>query len=160
MRSLLAIPLLTWALLGLAGPAEAAPAASPTDASTTDSAREAERVMAAFLAAFNARDEAAWADTLHFPHVRLASQTVTVYEDRDAFLEVMDLDRFAADTGWSYSRWDDMEVIQQSPRKVHVKVRFSRFDADDRLLSSFDSLYVIELVDGRWAVRARSSFAP
>lgn len=117
-------------------------------------------VMDAFLVAFNARDEAAWADTLHFPHVRLASQTVTVYPDRDSFLEAMDMDAFAATYGWQYSTWDDMSVIQASDLKVHIQVVFSRFNADDELLASFDSLYVIELVDGRWGVRARSSFAP
>jgi hypothetical protein len=117
-------------------------------------------VMDAFLVAFNARDEESWADTLHFPHVRLASQTVTVYPDREAFLSAMDMDAFAATYGWAYSTWDNMSVIQKSDRKVHVQVVFSRFNADDELLASFDSLYVIELVDGRWGVRARSSFAP
>jgi len=144
--------LLTILLLGAGTCATPASAATP--------AEEAVRVMNDFLAAFNARDEAAWADTLLFPHVRLASQTVTVYGTRDEFLAGMDLDRFAAQTGWRYSTWDDMEVIQQSDVKVHVKVRFSRFNEYDELISSFDSLYIIEQVDGRWGVRARSSFAP
>jgi hypothetical protein len=122
--------------------------------------RNAIAVMDAFLSAFNARDEAAWADSLQFPHVRLASQTVTVYPDREAFLAAMDLDQFASSSGWRYSTWDDMSVIQSSPNKVHIKVKFSRFDASDTLLASFDSLYVIEKIDGRWGVRARSSFAP
>ena len=39
-------------------------------------------------------------------------------------------------------------------------LRFSRFDAEDELIASYDSLYIIEPVDGRWGVRARSSFAP
>jgi hypothetical protein len=135
--------------------------ASMTWAQTADDPEAAAlAVMDAFLVAFNARDEAAWADTLHFPHVRLASQTVTVYPDRETFLEAMDMDVFAAAYGWQYSTWDDMSVIQSSDRKVHVQVVFSRFNADDELLASFDSLYVIELVDGRWGVRGRSSFAP
>lgn len=117
-------------------------------------------VMEAFLEAFNARDEAAWAETLLFPHVRLASQRVAVYPDAASFIAAMDLDAFARTTGWSYSTWDDMQVVQASPDKVHIQVIFSRFDADDELLASFQSLYVIEQVDGRWGVRARSSFAP
>lgn len=131
---------------------------SAQDTETPEAAALA--VMDAFLVAFNARDEAAWADTLHFPHVRLASQTVTVYPDREAFLAAMDMDAFAATYGWQYSTWDNMSVIQSSERKVHVQVIFSRFNADDELLASFNSLYVIELVDGRWGVRGRSSFAP
>ena len=117
-------------------------------------------VMENFLAAFNARDEAAWADTLQFPHVRLASGTVVVYPDRASFIGAMDLDAFAASTGWRRSSWDNMVVIQESSSKVHIRVRFSRFDAQDELMASYDSLYVIEKIDGRWGVRARSSFAP
>jgi len=113
-----------------------------------------------FLAGFNARDEQAWADSLLFPHVRMASSSVVVYPDKAAFVEAMDLDAFAADTGWRRSTWDDMKIIQASDQKVHVQVIFSRFNADDELMASFDSLYIIERVDGRWGVRARSSFAP
>jgi len=117
-------------------------------------------VMDAFLAAFNASDVDAWADTLLFPHVRLASGQVLVYPDQTAFVKAMDMTAFAAQTGWRYSTWDDMAVVQSSPDKVHIRVRFSRFDVDDKLIASFDSLYIIEQVDGRWGVRARSSFAP
>jgi len=117
-------------------------------------------VMDAFLAAFNARDEAAWADTLTFPHVRMASGSVVVYQNPDEFLAAMDLDAFAQTTGWRRSTWDDMTIVQSSPDKVHITVRFSRYDADDALIASFDSLYIIEPSDGRWGVRARSSFAP
>jgi hypothetical protein len=117
-------------------------------------------VMDAFLAAFNASDVDAWADTLLFPHVRLASGQVHVYPDRTAFVKAMDMTAFAEQTGWRYSTWDDMAVVQSSPDKVHIRVRFSRFDAQDTLIASFDSLYIIEQVDGRWGVRARSSFAP
>jgi hypothetical protein len=122
--------------------------------------RAARAVMTEFLEAFNARDEARWADTLHFPHVRLASQTVAVYPSREAFLDAMDLDAFARGNDWHHSTWDHMQVVQVSPHKVHVAVTFSRFRADGSRIASFDSLYVIEQVDERWGVRARSSFAP
>lgn len=130
------------------------------NAATESAEANALVVMEAFLAAFNARDEEAWADTLVYPHVRFASGTVSVYQDRAAFLDGMDLDAFAATTGWRRSTWDDMAIIQSSPQKVHVRVRFSRFDENDALMASFDSLYIIEPVDGHWGVRARSSFAP
>lgn len=117
-------------------------------------------VMDAFLAAFNASDVDAWADTLLFPHVRLASGQVHVYPDRKTFVEAMDMQVFATQTGWRYSTWDDMAIVQSSPDKVHVRVRFSRFDDGDALIASYDSLYIIEQVNGQWGVRARSSFAP
>ena len=139
------------------------PAVAAT-AGAADAVAEAEMqaiaVMEAFLEAFNNLDEAAWADTLTFPHVRIASGTVVVYPDRNEFIAAMDLDAFAETTGWRRSTWDDMAVIQSSARKVHIRVRFSRFDAEDELIASYDSLYIIEPKNGRWGVRARSSFAP
>jgi hypothetical protein len=122
--------------------------------------RAALAVMDEFMEAFNARDEAAWVDTLHYPHVRIASGTVAVYPDRAAMLAATDLDAFAADNNWDYSAWDDMKVIQSSPEKVHVAVNFTRYDAQGGVIGTYASLYVLENVAGRWGVRARSSFAP
>mgnify|MGYP001820725507 CR=1 FL=1 len=138
----------------------AQPVVSSADDGVAAAEVQAIAVMEAFLETFNARDEAAWADTLVFPHLRMASGTVVVYQNREEFLAAMDLDAFAANTGWRRSTWDDMAVIQSSAQKVHIRVRFSRFDANDELIASYDSLYIIEPVDGRWGVRARSSFAP
>ncbi len=149
--AVLAAAALAAALAGMA-PAHAAGDAAAPDA--------AEAVMEAFLEAFNARDEAAWADTLHFPHVRIAGGSVHVYAQRDDFIEAMDLERFAAETGWDHSTWDDMKVVQASPDKVHIAVTFTRYDAAGARMASYDSIYVVERVDGRWGVRARSSFAP
>ena len=120
----------------------------------------ARQAMDDFLTAFNARDEAAWADSLHFPHVRLASQGVVVYQNRDAFIEAMDLDAFAQNLGWSHSGWDEVRVVQAGGDKVHFVVRFSRYNEAGEVFQTFDSLYIVERIDGRWGVRARSSFAP
>ena len=118
------------------------------------------RVMDEFLKAFNAKDATAWADTLLFPHVRLASGKVALYPDKASFVAAMNLEQFAAASGWAYSTWDERQVIQSSPDKVHVTTLFSRHRADGAVYERFQSLYVIERVDGRWGVRARSSFAP
>jgi hypothetical protein len=126
-------------------------------ASSEESARA---VMRDFLAAFNASDVEALADTLVYPHVRFASGTVVTFEDRAAFIEATDMSVFAENVGWKYSTWDAMEVIQSSADKVHIRVRFSRFDQRDELIASYDSLYVIVRDGERWGVRARSSFAP
>lgn len=143
-----------WAVAGWQ-PAVAAETAAVEQAKTA-----ALGVMEAFLLAFNARDEAAWADTLQFPHVRMASGGVVVYPDRAAFLDAMDLTAFAEQTGWDYSTWDDMQIIHASPDKVHIAVMFTRYDPKGSELASYESLYVVEQADGRWGVRARSSFAP
>ena len=149
--------LLAASVLPLLAPAAALAA---EDQGLKEAETAARDVMGAFLEAFNDRDEAAWADTLVFPHVRIASGNVLVYPDRGAFLEAMDLSRFAEDTGWDYSTWDDLQVVQVSPQKVHIAVNFTRYDEQGSEMASYQSFYVVERADGRWGVRARSSFAP
>ena len=38
-------------------------------------------------------------------------------------------------------------------------VRFTRYDERGVALASYPSLYIVTLVDGRWGVQARSTFA-
>ncbi|MFT7653211.1 MAG: hypothetical protein ACI9ON_002123 [Limisphaerales bacterium] len=126
------------------------------DASVT----AARQVMNEFLAAFNERDESRWADTLLFPHVRVASNSVSIVPDKKTFLSTTDLEQFAIDNDWDFSEWDSIEVIQSGPNKVHFKVKFSRFNPRGERYVTFDSLYVVQKVGERWGIRARSSFAP
>ena len=116
--------------------------------------------MTEFLAAFNARDEPRWAKTLHFPHVRIASGSVSVVPSEAAFLATTDMDAFARQQNWQYSEWDAIEVVQADPTKVHLKVVFSRFNPQGERYATFNSLYILQRIDGRWAIRGRSSFAP
>jgi hypothetical protein len=116
--------------------------------------------MDRFLAAFNARDVGAWADTLLYPHVRFAGGKVTVYPDRDAFIAGNRLDALAAGEGWDHSTWDARQIVQESADKVHIATTFSRYRADGTRYATYQSLYIVEEVDGEWGIRARSSFAP
>ncbi len=117
-------------------------------------------VLDAFMVAFNDRDDASMCRTFHYPHVRLASGTVRTYETYEDCVEQFDFARFAERFGWDHSGWDSRTVVQANTDKVHVAVIFSRYDADDELIAQFDSLYIVTRVDGRWAIRSRSSFAP
>ena len=142
-------------LLGLASGVNAA-----DDGAHPEAVGEARAVMQRFIETFNARDESAWADTLLFPHVRVASGSVVVIEDKQTFVASTDLEQFALDNNWDFSQWDAMEVVHAGPEKVHFKVIFSRFNPQGERYATFDSLYILQKVDGRWGIRARSSFAP
>ncbi len=145
--------LLFCTLLGLS-------AAHAADGDASRSITAAQAVMDEFIAAFNARDEARWADTLAFPHVRIASGEVVVHEDKDAFVAATDMDEFARMNNWGHSEWDSIEVIQAGPDKVHFKVVFSRFRPNGERYVTFNSLYIVQRVADGWGIRARSSFAP
>ena len=113
-----------------------------------------------FMAAFNARDPERWAGTLNYPHVRIASGTVRVWQTQEEFAGYMDFDAFAERFGWDHSSWDKREVVQSGKDKVHFATTFSRYDADNNRIATFDSLYVVTKRDGHWGTQARSSFAP
>ena len=133
------------------------PALAVTGETSLVSAR---RVMDDFMTAFNARDEAAWAATFNYPHVRFASGAVMISENANAVTDRMDFEGFAKATGWDHSAWDQVEPLDSGKEKVHFKVTFTRYTAKGEKIATYDSLYVVTLVDGHWGIQARSSFAP
>lgn len=124
---------------------------------TGDPLAEALRCLDAYLAALNRGDEAAANATFNFPHVRLAGGKVTVWQQAgDYKLEAF---RARAGDGWHHSRWDERTPIHAGADKVHLKVVFSRWTLDERLIGRFETIYIVTRQDGRWGIQARSSFA-
>ena len=121
--------------------------------------REALAAVDSYMDAFNRCDMAGMDAALHFPHVRIASGAVQVMErpglGPDDFFA-----RFAAATGWAYSRWDYRRAVQSSDDKVHFAVQFTRYRGDGSAIGSYPSIWIVTLHEGRWGVQARSSFAP
>ncbi|WP_405415233.1 hypothetical protein [Streptomyces rubiginosohelvolus] len=132
-----------------------APAVPPA-VQDTEGARAA---LDAFLAALNSRSVPAWTRTLHFPHLRIHDGAVTVWETPDIYVEsaTPEVAQLVA-TGWDHSGWEEVELIQTSADQVHAQVRFARYDAEDRPLGSFESVYVLTRQEGRWGVLARIGF--
>ncbi|NCF76028.1 MAG: hypothetical protein GWP45_02420 [Proteobacteria bacterium] len=126
--------------------------------------REAESqaldVMYDFMRTFNGRDVPNFARTLTYPHVRVASGGVTVFSDRQSFIDATDLEAFAKRCNWSHSRWDSIATVQADAEKVHFAVQFTRFNPQGEAYVSFNSLYILQRTESGWGIRARSSFAP
>jgi hypothetical protein len=114
-------------------------------------------VLDRFMAALNARDQAALLATMHFPHYRLAGVTMRVWDQPDDSYFAGFLTR--AGDGWHYTGWDFRRVIVAGPEKVHLDVQFTRYRADNSPIGSFRSLYIVTKRDDIWAIAARSSFA-
>ena len=117
---------------------------------------EAMAMLDRHLVALNAGDAAALADTLHFPHYRLAGTRMQVWQTPDTYLADF---HARAGEGWHHTKWDFRNVIAASTNKVHIDLQFTRYRADDTSLGSFRSIWVITLIGGRWAAQLRSSFA-
>jgi hypothetical protein len=126
-----------------------------------DAVAGALRTTEAFLDRFNAGDAAGHAATLAYPHVRLASGRVRIWESADD--AIPGLERafpLLRDQGWDHSRWDHRNVIHESDEKVHLDVQFTRYRADDSALGVYSAVYVVVNQDGNWLIQCRSSFAP
>ena len=113
-----------------------------------------------YLNAFNSRDPVAWAATLNYPHLRIASGELRVSETEEEFANQMDFDVFAERFEWDHSEWDEIEAIQVAENGVNVALTFSRYNAAGDVVSTFNTLYLVTNDNGRWGVLARSSFAP
>ncbi len=121
-----------------------------------DAIAGANDVMRRHLDALNARDEAALAATLHFPHHRLSLGRLQTWPAPETYFK----DFLArAEPEWAKSRWDFLNVVAACPDKVHLDVGFTRMRADGAALGTYRSLWVIAKLDGRWAAQLRSSFA-
>ena len=114
-----------------------------------------------FMAALNARADAALYDLLHLPHVRISGAGVAIWHDREE-LEATYLRDFYARAGpdWHHTTLDSTEVIHSSAHKVHVLIQFTRRDASGAAIVTHRSLWIMTNNDGRWGAQARSSFAP
>ncbi len=117
-------------------------------------------VVKDFMTTFNSRDEDAWAATLNYPHIRVASGTVTVSKTAKEYTDAFDFDDFAARFGWHHCAWDSIKAVQVGTQGVNVALTFSRYDAQNNKISTFHTLYLVTNQDGHWGIRARSSFAP
>jgi hypothetical protein len=122
------------------------------------SASEARQAVEAFFKGFNAHDQEAIRASLNFPHVRLASSTVRVWEQASDFQTPFD--RLIAAEGWHHSGIDEINLIHEGPDKVHFDVRFSRYKEDGTRYAQHATIWVVTRSDGRWGVQARSSYAP
>ncbi len=118
------------------------------------------KVVRDYMDAFNSRDPKACAATLNYPHVRIASGSLRVWETAEEYARWMDFDQFIRETGWHHSNLDSVRAIQISTKGVNVALVFTRYDAKGKKIATYKTLYLVTNQDGRWGVRARSSFAP
>src|SRR5436309_698777 len=80
------------------------------------------RCLDDFMAAFNARDLAAWEATFNFPSVRLASGQLVII-DKPGWHPPDTFTRGALKE-WHHSAWEQREIIHAGPDKVHFDTRF------------------------------------
>ena len=114
-----------------------------------------------FITTFNSRDVSAWADTLHFPHVRPSPiGPINSIPNKEAYVAGFDFARII-ETGWDHSEWDYKRFLHKSPRKLHVAGQWSRYTSEGEKILSTPITYIVTLIDGKWGIQSRfgSDFA-
>ncbi|HVM09187.1 MAG TPA: hypothetical protein VM345_12030 [Acidimicrobiales bacterium] len=119
-------------------------------------------VADAFLATFNAGDARAHAETLGYPHVRLASGQVRIWNDVDEATAAIEVGMVAIRerAGWDRSEWDHKRVIHDLGDKVHLDVQVTRYRADGSVIGVYPAVYVVVETPEAWRIQCRSSAAP
>lgn len=79
----------------------------------------------AFLETFNDGDAVGHSKTLAYPHIRLASGHVRIWDTIEQAVQAMERAIAALrGSGWVHSVWDHRNVIHDGDGKVHLDVQF------------------------------------
>ena len=124
-----------------------------------ESEKAAIAAVHAFIESFNAQDHERHAQTLNYPHIRLANGRYTRIESAEDFvgLSRRGESRLAED-GWHHTTVASLEVVHSGNDKVHIALRNDRCHADGSVYHSFDTFWIATLVEGHWGIQFRSSF--
>jgi len=124
-----------------------------------DSAKRGIEAVEAFIRTFNAQDHERQADTLNYPHIRLANGKFTTIENAEAFIAGSRRgEPRLQEEGWHHTVLASLEVVHAGTDKVHIAIRNDRCRADGTVYHSFDTFWIATLVDGHWGIQFRSSF--
>ena len=113
----------------------------------------------AFTETFNVQDHERHAQSLNYPHVRLANGRFARLESAEEFAEQSrKAEPFLRKEGWHHTVLVSLEVLHAGEDKVHLSLRNGRCREDGTVYHSFDTLWIATLVDGHWGIQFRSSF--
>ena len=110
----------------------------------------------AFIDAFNAQDHERLAQTLNYPHVRLARGFARIESAGEFAERSRGGEPRLAEEGWHHSAIDRVDVVQASAEKAHLAMTVSRCRADGTVYNTFETLWIATLQDGHWGIQ----FAP
>lgn len=97
----------------------------------------------------------AWAAVMSYPHVRVAANGKTQYFDtaRDYADDADWTSRVA--TGWILTRGREPVRFHESPNKVHLVGRWTRYNADDDPILWNRVTYIVTKPADSWGIQAR-----
>ncbi len=120
---------------------------------------QARSVALSFIEAFNEQDHSKLAQTLNYPHIRLANGQFFEFSTRKDFISLSHRSQETLrEEGWDHTIVESMETILEGEDKVHLPIRNHRINASGDIYNSFDTLWIVILDDGHWGIQFRSSY--
>jgi len=116
---------------------------------------EARKPIDDFFTALNARDIESCRKTLHYPHIQIAGNELSVLNDPESFQIDFQL---LANEGWTYSTLDSCSMGRSCDEKVHFEVQLSMHRANDSRYATYQALWIVTKIDGVWGIQCRSIF--
>ena len=116
---------------------------------------EARKPIDDFFTALNARDVDGCRKTLHYPHIQIAGNELSILNDPESFQIDFQL---LANEGWTYSTLDSCSMRQSCDEKVHFEIQLSMHKPNDSRYATYQALWIVTRVDGVWGIQGRSIF--
>ena len=116
---------------------------------------EARKPIDDFFTALNARDIEGGRRTLHYPHLQIAGNDLTILNEPESFQ--IDFQSLAND-GWTYSTLDSCAMRQNCYEKVHFEIQLSMHRANDARYATYQALWIVTKKEGVWGIQCRSIF--
>ncbi len=124
-----------------------------------ESAKRGVEAVEAFIRTFNAQDHERHAETLNYPHIRLANGVFTTIDSAETFIASCRRgESRLREEGWHHTVVASLEVLHAGTDKAHIAIRNDRCHADRTVYHSFDTFWIATLQDGHWGIQFRSSF--
>ena len=118
-------------------------------------AAAAEDAVATYVDAMNDPTNVdGWADTMHYPQVRIARGTLQQWETDVSFKAGSEPGRLRT---WFRTRLVSFDAVQVGQDAVNAAVQYSFENSDGESLATHDAVFLVTRRDGIWKIQARSS---
>ena len=116
---------------------------------------EARKPIDDFFAALNGKNIEGIRNTLHYPHIQIAGNQVSILNQPESFQT--DFESLASE-GWTYSTLDSCAMRQNCNEKVHFEIQMSMHQSDNSRYATFQALWIVIWKEGKWGIQCRSIF--
>jgi hypothetical protein len=116
---------------------------------------EARKPIDDFFTALNAKNIEGIRKTLHYPHMQIAGNQVSILNEPELFQ--IDFESLATE-GWTYSTLDSCAMRQNCNEKVHFEIQMSMHQANNSRYATFQALWIVTWKEGKWGIQCRSIF--